>query len=581
MFVACNGDNTFHSGTNLSRSQMIQVSDTVIHGDEVAQRSNQEQSEALPVGQSQQGPEGIEENTSEGLNNPPPAAAAGPQLRLLSGAEYGNTVADLFGKETTVRFDHADTSAGFENGAGSTLSPSLFLKFLSQAQSLAERLVSDGQAMEAVCANGVNGTSQCLKAWLQEFSAQAFRRKLTAEELQKLEEFFDKQIALRQGDKVLALQDTLVRLAIAPEFLFRVERVDNSGNTLSMESHATLISYTLTGSMPDKALLESALSRQLSSNEALRHIDRLLSTDQAKNWISQFVKQWLGIASVDLLRSAPQGFPKLPSHAAGAAMADEVDLFIKEVIFNRKGTLHDLLLTKISWVNRHNAPLYGLNSGSEALQMVSMDNHSRGGLLTLAGVMTLLASETDPAVDNPISRAMMIKERLLCESVGLPSGVDTATAISTASQGQDLSVLTTRERFEQIMEQDQSCSSCHASFMPFGYLFGEFDGLGRQVTEFQGRAVDTSVVATLRSYGPRHYDNVLPFLEDLARSPEAHLCFAKRLASFVTGRLEGPAQSYLTFKVTETSQEATLPILDVLRNLLTSQELLSRKGDGK
>ena len=88
--------------------------------------------------------------------------------------------------------------------------------------------------------------------------------------------------------------------------------------------------------------------------------------------------------------------------------------------------------------------------------------------------MAAHAVSGDASKDRPVMRGLLVKNQLLCEEVGLPSGIDTATAAMNVSGDiKNFDALTTREQFEAMMNQGKECKSCHQQFMPYGFLFGE------------------------------------------------------------------------------------------------------------
>ena len=88
----------------------------------------------------------------------------------------------------------------------------------------------------------------------------------------------------------------------------------------------------------------------------------------------------------------------------------------------------------------------------------------------------------------------MIKNQLLCEDVGLPSGIDiNQAAEDVQGQVEDFEVRTTREQLELIMNQGEQCIACHQTFMPYGFLASSFDALGQHQTHFGERTLDPGV----------------------------------------------------------------------------------------
>src|SRR5690606_9889958 len=119
-----------------------------------------------------------------------------------------------------------------------------------------------------------------------------------------------------------------------------------------------------------------------------------------------------------------------------------------------------LFLSSYTFVNESTAPLYGMTSSSSELEKVELDPSKRMGILTLASVMAVHSSISEAYRESPTERGVMVKEQLLCEPIGIPSGISTGDATQDALlRYPNFQDFTVRRQFEVIMEQGQSCTA--------------------------------------------------------------------------------------------------------------------------
>jgi hypothetical protein len=95
----------------------------------------------------------------------------------------------------------------------------------------------------------------------------------------------------------------------------------------------------------------------------------------------------------------------------------------------------------------------------------------RKGLLMRSPVIANDGNET-----HPILRGVKFRNRFLCETFGLPSGINTSdpTFFSDTARAH----YSTRERTTGITA-GTTCMGCHSSINPVGFAFENFDSLGR------------------------------------------------------------------------------------------------------
>jgi hypothetical protein len=476
----------------------------------------------------------------------PPTA---PQLlRLLSGAEYRATVQDLLGVEASPGIDHASIAGGFDTGAEGQVQEALFVALAAEAERLAEAALGGPLRARFPCLAAASLEDACVRDVLAQLGGQAFRRPLPAAQLDTLLGFFG-QAAGTSGNRADGLKAVLTRMLLAPEFLYRPEvgRVGADGaRRLDAFEQASLVSYALTGSMPDAPLFAAAATAEAAGqalDEATLRAEarRLLATPRGQARIAALIKQWVRATPVDDMVRRPEDFPKLGDPAVGVALHDGLDAFVLEVVNRGDGTLTALLDSPFAMVNRHTAPLVGQAVEGDQLVRVELPRSERRGLLTQPGVLAALGASGEADKDRPVLRGYMLKTQLLCEQVGPPSGLNTAVAADTANRIPGFDQMTTRQQYEAMMEQGEACSACHATFMPLGFAFGRYDALGRYRPTQRGQAVDPSARGVPVLGEVRDFEDGLALTDVLSTHGKVAACFVKNVVAFVTGLGSAPS----------------------------------------
>jgi len=509
--------------------------------------------------------------------------AAAPTVRLLSAAEYANTVFDLLGVEASEDLDFADVGSGFDNGGEGQLGDALLATLQTEARRIAEEYVALDASTDFPCLSPQGTSNACFGQVVDELGLRAFRRPVDAPSRQALLAFVD---AVRPDatDDAEVMELLVARLLLSPRFLYRTEVGETlpSDPTLTLLDPwetASLLSYTLTGSMPDAQLLADAGDDALDDERIRFHVQRLLATDAGRARFARFVQQWLRADELDRMARHPDEYPKLASAAQAEALRDELPAYVLDVVVDRGGSLADLLLDSSSYVNQHTATLYGTTSDSAVMERVELDSSQRGGVLTLASVMAVHSSATEVERDKPIRRGLLIKNQFLCEDIGLPADVDVQGAAADAAQNaEEFDLMTTREQLELMMNQAPACVACHGTFMPFGYLWSHFDALGQYQTHFGDRPLDATVTDLVVDGEMRNYDGVLGLLDDLADSPQVSTCFTRNMARYATGQGKNELVTFLTLDLAPTFRDNELDIVQLLEDMLASPELYVRKG---
>ncbi len=503
------------------------------------------------------------------------------QIRLLSPRELKNTVFDLTQVELSAELNFGDYSTGYDTGSGVKLGEDILVTLMGAMESVASNYVSLrlNQAFPCFSENPV--TDQCVQSWIREFSLQAYRGYSDAELQEELFSHF--QRLSRDTDLRSAVSLLTLRILLSPRFLYRTEMGEQQEDGriwLNDLERASLVSYALTGSMPDQALLQDALENQLDEATLRSHVRRLLQTERGRERVSEFFQYWLRLYSLNNLKTDANAAPKFEDSQVAASLLDEFRSFVQSVVIDGDSRLSTLFLSNHTFVNRHTAPLYGLSSSSDQMERVNLRPRERQGILTLASFLSVHASEVEDFRDSPTERGILVKEQLLCETVGLPSGIDVDSATQSILETHpNFRSFTVREQFELMMEQGPSCVACHSQFMPFGYLFGNYNALGQFVTVQNDRPIQASVDNLQAGEGIRSaYGSIVELVPDLVRDPRLSHCFAKNLVRYTLGYSLGEDFESISWLLGTHLQQNNLVISSLFEELYSSPLIFQRRS---
>lgn len=506
------------------------------------------------------------------------------QVRLLSSEEYKATIGDLLGVEASADLSFADLGSGFDNSAGNQLEENLFSILLVEAERIAQEYVANGLAADFPCFDpGSDASDTCVQSVVDELGSRAFRRPVDSDTREQLLAFAQ-EIGAGAQDSTQVMEFLVTRMLMSPRFLYRTEvgqplDTDPSVARLDPFERASLISYSVVGSMPDDELFAAAEANELDEDGIRTHVRRLMASDRGRAQVVRFFQQYLRVGELEHMAAVPEDFPKFESPEQAQALNREFEEFVGRVVFDDGGTLADLLLQEVAYVNRHTAHLYGAVSTSDELERLELDADQRGGVLTLASVMAVHSSSAEVERDKPIRRGLLIKNQFLCETVGLPSGVDVQSAAEDVlDEVPNFDELTTREQLELIMNQDQACMDCHVTFMPYGYLWSNFDALGQYQTHFGDRALDPAVGELLLDEQVEAYGSIMEFLPELVGSTQVSSCFTTNVAQYTTGQTKSNLVEHLATQVEPVFVDNDRDILQLFEDILARPELYLRRG---
>jgi hypothetical protein len=364
---------------------------------------------------------------------------------------------------------------------------------------------------------------------LARFARRAFRRPLKEGELEKLLRLYD--LAEKQGDPFeAAMKVPLQAVLVSPHFLFRVEPDRSEGDPKGIHrvgdyELASRLSYFLWSSMPDEELLSLAGKGSIHEPAVLEaQVARMLRDPRATSLATNFAIQWLQLRRLDLATPDTRRYPAW-SEKLRVAMREETALFFQTVVGEDRSVL-DLLDADFTFVNEALARHYGIPGVTgEEMRRVKLSDPRRGGILTMAGVLTVTSN---PTRTSPVKRGKWVLETIL----GTPPPPPLPDAGELKDEPEGAEKLTVRQRLE-MHRADPSCAACHRRMDPIGIGFENYDAIGGWRDTEGKLALDTAgTLLDGHSFrGPVELKKLL-----LLRKEDYVRCLTEKMLTYALGR---------------------------------------------
>ncbi len=400
------------------------------------------------------------------------------------------------------------------------MNANLYRDYQLAAEELAASIGADDAAIQAIY------PGEDAQGFIETVGRRAYRRPLTAEEVQKLQAVYDEGAGLTEnGNTPHARGAALVlqTLMQSPHFLYRTE-FSEPGSRLTGYEIAAKLSLLLRGVTPDDALLDAAGNGELDTDDGVRRIaEQMLNEPTAADVMMNFhgelfkVENYLNIVKDEA--TVPEYSPELNEELAEAAY-----MFFDRIYAESLG-LSDILTSTVGFVGPTMAPLYGVEAPAFGMEERDL-GPERPGFFTH---LPFLVYNSQNEVSDPIHRGLTLNKDVLCGILPRPA------------PGTDISIpacpgCTTRERISNGSGPDSCGAPCHAPYInPLGFAFENFDGLGRIRTMESEKEITTRAQYPFTE-GTRIFDGAPELMEILSQSSQAHTCYAKHLANFALQR---------------------------------------------
>jgi hypothetical protein len=435
---------------------------------------------------------GASSNSNGGAVN---ISNGGPKLRVLTQAEYTNSLTDLLGTITTPLTLPPDTFiSGFTavGGAEVTINASAVEQYETASDDAAAEVFADSARWQKFvgCQPKVDLSDACVTTFIQTAGKHAFRRDLADAEVQQWLQV-GKTIAQAANSASQGLMAITTGLLQSPYFLYRVEtnKLDASNGRLKYDGHsmATRLSFLLTGHPPNDALLTAAAAGQLDTADGVKTAAAPLLADPAKSdailgRMATFFTELSGAQLVQVVQKSPDMFPNFSDNVRNSAL-QATQLFIKNVVLASGADVRSFFDSNATYVDANLAPIYGVTAPTASgFQKITLGPETgRAGILGQAAV---IAGHSQSDHNSPTKRGVFLLETFLCRTPpSPPPGVITTIPDNPA--------LTSRQKLEQH-RVSPSCASCHALFDPLGFGLEHFDPIGQYRASEGTLAIDAT-----------------------------------------------------------------------------------------
>lgn len=440
-------------------------------------------------------------------------------IRLLTAFEYQNAVKDLTGVSVNAedlpksRFDeHFKYASDADNGKVQYDEAN---KYLQRAQAIA---------------NAANlsllgcGSSSCSSAQVATAGLRVLRRPLSSSELSTYS-----SINTSNGSRAM-----LASLLMSPYFLYHMElgtwNSTAQAYQLTQYEIASALSFQILGTTPSAPLLNKAASNTFNSSAAIAsEADALMSGSAFNKNMLEFVRYYSKTYETPVPKTGL-------SQSVIDAMLAEQNSFVGQWLIDG-GNFDKLFTPGYTYANSTLGSHYGLSVSGSSMQKITTDRN-RGGLLHL-GITQIINS--DFAATSLVKRGKMIRENMLCHTMGVPVGVDPATITLPSNP------MTTRERWNYITGPDASggqCWNCHKLMNEPGVALESFDAAGRfrnqeEAYNLKGVMLAIDASGILRdNTGSKQlgtFNDARDLANFLGQSDEAQKCFVDNYYRFATG----------------------------------------------
>lgn len=451
----------------------------------------------------------------------PPSSHGVVPMHRLRGAEYANSVADLF--EVVATPPAADDGPPFAAIIDDAQ------PWFDAAEKVARELFSKSQLPAPLaCVSEASADRACALRVIDELGLRALRRPLLDAEKQAFTSLYDTLVP-DDGARV-ALEQVVRALLLSPAFLFHVELSDSpdasAPEPLDSYALAARLSFGLWSTTPDPALLQAAAA-DLTGDEALARSYERLAADEPRVLAlpDGLGDVWLGQAGLQTHLVDTNALPLFNDELRLDMRGEQRELLRQ--FWLQPVPLRELLTLDVNYVTPALSALYGFAPGTQGFTEVGDD--ARLGLLGQAAFLTLTSFERRTSATR---RGKFVFERLLCGKMpAVPPG-EAGSLGSSFPPGKS-----ERQALEEQVGA-AACQSCHAPLDAIGLGLAHFDAIGAyRDRDSQDEPIDARVrLPEQVAPGAPSVDGLTELGPALAASPGFQACVAQQIASYLIHR---------------------------------------------
>jgi mono/diheme cytochrome c family protein len=422
----------------------------------------------------------------------------------------------------------------------------------------------------------------CAKQIITTLARRAYRRPVTAEDVNELFEYYHDGVKDLSGSGQATfesgIRSAITGLLASPFFLYRGERVPaglrpGEAYTITDVELASKLSFFLWNSIPDDRLLQLAIDGKLSApGELDRQVKRMLADPRAITLAGNFVHQWLDMKRLEEIVPDSSVFP----YASGRAdprddFRTELTLFA-DSIFKEDRSVVDLLKASHTYLNERVALHYGITDvKGDRFRRVELTQTARWGLL---GKGAVLMAAAYPNRTSPVLRGAFVLKHIQ----GVPPATPPSDLQIPTLDEKDIGTTKALTVREMIAKHRASpvCASCHAVMDPLGLALENFDatGMWRERDRYAGAPIDASGVLPdgTKVTGP---DSLRAAL---LRRPEQFVqTFTEGLLTYATGRKLEHYDMPTVRQIVRGAASSQYRFSDVVRAVVRSEQFRMRR----
>jgi hypothetical protein len=470
----------------------------------------------------------------------PSPQATQQRSRLLTAAQYHNSIADLFGDDIAAGVISPIPPMPRRGGLRAAGAASIGLtsdqlaQIQSAAGSIAEKVVDENHRdflLPCRPDNPGSAAPDCAGSYLAEVLPLLYRRPVDAAQLAAL-------VAVA-GEAATQLEDFYAGLALAletalisPEFLFISDRAEADpahpgAQRLDAWSLASRLSFLLWNGPPDAPLLQAAQRGDLDTPAGLAgELERMLASPRLERGMRAFFDDMLHFEVFDSLAKDASVYPMVTGTTLEQAREQTLRTVIDHLL-TRRGDYRDLMTTRSSFMSPALAVVYGVPAPPGWVAHEFPADGPRRGLLTQ---VSFLAAHSHAVRSSPTLRGKALREVFLCQSVPPPPPNVDFSALEENEHAR-----TARERLV-VHNSNPSCAGCHLIMDPMGLALENFDGAGQYRVTENGAPLDVS-----GELDGREFDDVRGLSEAMYGHPKLAACLVERLYTYATGGPLDPA----------------------------------------
>ncbi len=402
---------------------------------------------------------------------------------------------------------------------------------------------------------------------LRRFAMRAWRRPVTDAELDRALKIIQSELTAGENFRS-AYRAALVAVLTSKSFFYLEEgSTSQRRETVNDWELASRLSYFLWSSMPDDKLFALAQQGSLRQPDVLRaQLARMLADPKISRFTESFPRQWLQLQRVGAFPPDASLYPDYDKWLEQSLVLETTGYFGE--VFSKNLPLREFLVSDWTMLNPRLAMHYGLpRPAASAMQRMPLRSEDhRGGLLTHASILSLTSDGTR---HRPVHRGVWVSEAIFGRTPPPPPPNVEPLTPTPSNQPK----ATIRMQLEAHATHT-TCASCHQKIDPLGFVFDNFDAIGRWRMSEQvagGKGDDPVVNASGKLPDGRAYHGADEFkhllIQDIDRFAEA---FVEQLATYSLRRVMTIDDAAQIKNIAQASKRDDYKLRTVIENLVLS-----------